>query len=106
MVTSVLLAWFIAAVLHLAIGSVSVAAITAAGIIGPVLTSIEVAPIAIGLAIASGAMFALTVNSNFFWMFKSLLGLTTQGALKSMTVVTSIASLVSLPMVLAIAFVV
>lgn len=105
-VTSVLLAWFIAAVLHLAIGSVSVAAITAAGIIGPVLTSIEVAPIAIGLAIASGAMFALTVNSNFFWMFKSLLGLTTQGALKSMTVVTSIASLVSLPMVLAIAFVV
>lgn len=105
-VTSVLLAWFIAAVLHLAIGSVSVAAITAAGIIGPVLTSIEVAPIAIGLAIASGAMFALTVNSNFFWMFKSLLGLTTQGALKSMTVVTSIASIVSLPMVLAIAFVV
>lgn len=104
-VTSVLLAWFIAAVLHLAIGSVSVAAITAAGIIGPVLGSIDVAPIAIGLAIASGAMFALTVNSNFFWMFKSLLGLTTSGALKSMTMVTSIASVVSLPMVLLIAFV-
>ncbi|WP_030483680.1 GntP family permease [Nocardioides aequoreus] len=103
-VTSVLLAWFIAAVLHLAIGSVSVAAITAAGIIGPVLGSIDVAPIAIGLAIASGAMFALTVNSNFFWMFKSLLGLTTSGALKSMTMVTSIASVVSLPMVLLIAF--
>ena len=30
---------------------------------------------AIGLAIASGALFALQVNSNFFWMFKSLLGL-------------------------------
>lgn len=105
-VTSVLLAWFVAAVLHLAIGSVSVAAITAAGIIGPVLGSIDVAPLAIGLAIASGAMFALTVNSNFFWMFKSLLGLTTQGALKSMTVVTSIASLVSLPLVLGLAFVV
>lgn len=105
-VTSVLLAWVIAAVLHLAIGSVSVAAITAAGIIGPVLGSIDVAPIAVGLAIASGSMFALTVNSNFFWMFKSLLGLTTQGALKSMTTVTSIASLVSLPPVLLIALVV
>ncbi|WP_134766575.1 SLC13 family permease [Nocardioides sp. 1609] len=102
-VTSILLAWVIAAVLHLAIGSVSVAAITAAGIIAPVLGSIDVAPIAVGLAIASGSMFALTVNSNFFWMFKSLLGLTTQGALKTMTTVTSMASLVSLPPVLVIA---
>lgn len=104
-IISVLLAWFIAAVLHLAIGSVSVAAIAAAGIIAPILTQIHVSPIAIGLAIASGSLFALQVNSNFFWMFKALLGLTTQGSLKSMTVVTSIASLVSLPMVLAIAFV-
>ncbi|GMA32417.1 GntP family permease [Litorihabitans aurantiacus] len=78
-VTSILLAWLIAAVLHLAIGSVSVAAIAAAGIIAPVLGSIDVAPLAIGLAIASGSMFALTVNSNFFWMFKSLLNLTTRG---------------------------
>jgi GntP family gluconate:H+ symporter len=105
-IVSVLLAWFIAALLHLAIGSVSVAAITAAGIIAPVVESTGVAPIAIGLAIASGAMFALQVNSNFFWMFKSLLNLTTQGALKTMTVVTSIASLVSLPAVIAIALVV
>lgn len=103
--TSVLLAWFIAAVLHLAIGSVSVAAIAAAGIISPVLPSIDVAPLAIGLAIASGSMFALTVNSNFFWMFKSLLGLTTRGALKTMTVVTSLASLVSLPLVVGVALV-
>ncbi len=104
-VTSILLAWFIAAVLHLAIGSVSVAAITAAGIIAPVVASTGVAPIAIGLAIASGAMFALQVNSNFFWMFRSLMGLTTQGALKSMTMVTSIGSVVSLPVVLVIGLV-
>ena len=105
-IVSVLLAWFIAAVLHLAIGSVSVAAITAAGIIAPVVASTGVAPVAIGLAIASGSMFALQVNSNFFWMFKSLLNLTTQGALKTMTVVTSIASLVSLPAVVVVALVV
>ncbi|MEG9225254.1 GntP family permease [Aeromicrobium sp. Sec7.5] len=104
-VITILLAWFIAALLHLAIGSVSVAAIAAAGIIGPVVGSTGVAPIAIGLAIASGAMFALQVNSNFFWMFKSLLNLTTQGALKTMTVVTSIASLVSLPPVIVLALV-
>lgn len=102
---SILLAWLIAAVLHLAIGSVSVAAITAAGIIGPVLASIDVSPVVIGLAIASGAMFALQVNSNFFWMFKSLLGLSTQGTFKTLTVVTSIASVVSLPMVMAVALI-
>ena len=37
LIVSILLAWLIAAVLHLAIGSISVAAITAAGIIGPAL---------------------------------------------------------------------
>jgi len=104
-ILSILLAWFIAAVLHLAIGSVSVAAITAAGIIGPVLGSISVPPLVIGLAIASGAMFALQVNSNFFWMFKALLGLSTQGTFKTLTMVTSIASVVSLPMVMAAALI-
>ena len=99
-VVSILLAWFIAAVLHLAIGSVSVAAITAAGIIAPILASISVAPVVIGLAIASGAMFALQVNSNFFWMFKALLGLSTKGTLKTLTLSTSIAAAVSLPMVM------
>ena len=79
MILSILLAWFIAAVLHLAIGSVSVAAITAAGIIAPILDSLDVSPVVIGLAIASGAMFALQVNSNFFWMFKALLGPLDQG---------------------------
>lgn len=101
-ILSILLAWFIAAVLHLAIGSVSVAAITAAGIIAPILDQLTVSPIVIGLAIASGALFALQVNSNFFWMFKSLLGLSTKGSLKTLTVVTSISSVVSLPMVIVV----
>lgn len=105
-ILSVLLAWFVAALLHLAIGSVSVAAITASGIIAPILGSIDVAPVVIGLAIASGAMFALQVNSNFFWMFKQLLGLSTKGSLKTLTVVTSISSLVSLPMVVLLSFLV
>ena len=97
---TILLAWFIAAVLHLAIGSVSVAAITAAGILAPILGSLNVAPVVVGLAIASGGLFALQVNSNFFWMFKALLGLSTKGSLKTLTVATSVASLVSLPMVI------
>ncbi|WP_420175218.1 GntP family permease [Luteococcus sp. OSA5] len=104
-VISILLAWFVAAVLHLAIGSVSVAAITAAGIIAPLLGQMDVNPVAVGLGIASGSLFALHVNSNFFWMFKALLGLSTQGSLKTMTTVTTIGSLISLPMVIALGLV-
>lgn len=100
LILSILLAWLIAALMHLAIGSVSVAAITASGIIAPVLASLSISPVVIGLAIASGAMFALQVNSNFFWMFKQLLGLSTQGTLKTLTVATSVASVVSLPLVI------
>ncbi|MFQ8431265.1 GntP family permease [Amaricoccus sp. W119] len=102
---SLLLAWFIAATLHLAIGSVSVAALTAAGIVGPLLPQLSVSPVVMGLAIASGSLFAVQVNSNFFWMFKALLGLSTTGALKTLTVVTSLASLVSLPMVIAVSLI-
>ncbi|MEZ5532120.1 MAG: SLC13 family permease [Steroidobacteraceae bacterium] len=97
---AILLAWCIAAILHLAIGSVSVAALTAAGIIGPLVPQLAVSPAVIGFAIASGALFAVQVNSNFFWMFKALLGLSTNGALKTLTMVTAIASIVSLPMVI------
>lgn len=97
---SILLAWLIAAVLHFAIGSVSVGAITAAGIISPIVASLGVDPVVIALAIASGAMFALHVNSNFFWMFSTLLDLTTKGSLKTLTMATSLGAVVSLPLVL------
>ena len=74
-------------------------------IIGPVVASTGVDPVVIGLSIASGAMFALHVNSNFFWMFKSLLGLSTKGALKTLTLCTSLGAVVSLPMVLLVSLV-
>ena len=99
-IVSILLAWLIAAVLHFAIGSVSVGAITAAGIIGPIVGSLGIDPVVIALSIASGAMFALHVNSNFFWMFSTLLDLSTKGSLKTLTMATSLGAVVSLPLVL------
>jgi len=102
---TLLLAWFVAAVLHLAIGSISVAAITAAGIIGPILGDLDVEPAIMGLAIGAGALFALQVNSNFFWMFQTLLGVSTQGALKALTFVTALASVVSMPLIAVLALI-
>ena len=103
---TILLAWLIAAVLHLAVGSISVAAITAAGILVPVSGSLEVPPVVLGLAVGSGALFGLQVNCNFFWMFHTLLGLTTEGTFKALTLVTALASVVSLLLILALSLVV
>ena len=50
-------------------------------------------------------MFALQVNSNFFWMFQSLLGVSTQGALKAPTLVTALVSVVSLVLILPLSLV-
>jgi len=96
----ILLAWLIAVVLHVAIGSVSVAAITAAGILAPVAESSGMDPMLIALAAAAGALFLMTVHSNFFWMAKNLLGLTTSGAVKTVGTSTSVASVVGLGVVL------
>ncbi|MDR7300524.1 GntP family permease [Haloactinomyces albus] len=101
-----ILTWIIAAVLHVCIGSTSVAAITAGSILAPVVGSIDTAPLLIALAAGSGALFAVHVNSNFFWMFQRLLNLSTRGTLKTCTLVTMLASVVSLGLVLALSLVV
>lgn len=105
-IVSILLAWLVAAVLHLAIGSISVAAITAAGIIAPIMGQVDAPPVIIGLAIGAGALFALQVNSNFFWMFQTLLGVSTRGALKALTFVTALASIIPLPLIAVLSLVV
>ncbi|MEJ3653549.1 SLC13 family permease [Actinomycetes bacterium KLBMP 9759] len=95
-----LLVWLIAAVLHVALGSISVAAITAAGILAPIAGGLGVPIVLVALAAGSGALFLPHVSSNFFWMFQSLLGLSTRGTFKTHSVAMSLASVVSLPLVL------
>ncbi|MGF0313471.1 GntP family permease [Rhodococcus sp. IEGM1428] len=95
----VLLAWTVAALAHLGVGSISVAAITATGIIAPSLVGGSVPLVLVALAIGSGSLFAVHINSNGFWLIRSLLGLTTSGAFKINTLVSSIASVVALILV-------
>lgn len=95
----ILLAWVLAVVLHIAIGSVSVASITAAGFLAPVAASTGVDPVLIALSAAAGSLFFMTVHSNFFWMTKTMLGQTTKGAVKSVSITTSVGSLIGLGLV-------
>ena len=102
---ALLTAYAVAALLHVIIGSISVAAITAAGILMPVLGQLEVSPAIVALAICAGVMFGIQVNSNVFWMFQPLMGVTTRGTLKAMTLISIITSLVALPLILVLALV-
>ncbi|GAB3262198.1 GntP family permease [Arthrobacter pigmenti] len=96
------LAWLIAVILEIALGSATVAIITAGGILAPVLGSIDVPTVLVALAAASGALFGIHLNSNFFWIFQPLLGLSTQGTLKTLTLPMSIASVISLGLIMAV----
>lgn len=94
-----LLVWGVAAILHIAIGSVSASAITAAALLAPVANTLNVSPVYIALAAGSGALFLVHVTSNSFWLMGTLMGLTVRGTLKTLSLAVSIASVVSLPII-------
>lgn len=101
-----LLVWVMAAVLHIAVGSVTLSAITAAGVVAPVAATIGLDPLLIALAAGSGALFCIHVTSNTFWLLQSFLGQSVRGALKSVTVGVSLASVLALGMTLLLSLVV
>lgn len=101
----VLLAWLVAAVLRIAQGSGSVAAMTGAGILAPVMGTVGVPPMLILLAAASGAAFGGNVTDNTFWIFKQMLGLTTRGAFQVYTLAQSIMAIIGLVLCSALALV-
>ncbi|NJC24266.1 H+/gluconate symporter-like permease [Arthrobacter pigmenti] len=92
----VLLAWIVAAVLRLAQGSASVAAITAATLLAPIMGSIDTSAILILLASGTGAAFGGHVTDNTFWIFKQMLGFTTKGTFKIYTMAQSTFAVVGL----------
>jgi H+/gluconate symporter-like permease len=95
-----LVVWAIAAALHVAVGSVTISAITSAGILAPVAPIIGLDPVLIALAAGAGSLFAVHVTSNTFWLLQSLLGQSTRGALKTVTVGVSVASVVAILLIL------
>ena len=95
-----LVVWVIAAALHIAVGSVTISAITSAGILAPVVPIIGLDPVLVALAAGAGSLFAVHVTSNTFWLLQSLLGQSTRGALKTVTVGVSVASVVAILLIL------
>jgi Gnt-I system low-affinity gluconate transporter len=89
----ILLAWILAAIVRVTQGSATVAMITAAGIMAPVLSFInpgapELALIVI--SIASGATLLSHVNDSGFWLVSKYFGMDEKQTLRSWTIMESI----------------
>ena len=72
----ILLAWIVAAVLRISLGSATVAAVSTTGIVLPLLEHSDVNVALVVLAIGAGSVILSHVNDAGFWMFKEYFGLT------------------------------
>ena len=80
------LGWLIATVLRFCVGSATVAGLTTAGIVLPLIASTGVKPELMVLAIGSGSLMLGHVNDGGFWLFKEYFNLSIKDTLKSWTI--------------------
>lgn len=102
----ILIAWLIAAALRITLGSATVAAITAAGIVLPLAQSGVASPELLVLATGAGSLTCSHVNDTGFWLFKEYFGLTVVQTLRSWTVMETIVSVIGLVGCLGLSYVV
>jgi gluconate transporter len=95
-ISPILLAWTTAALMRLALGSATVAAITAAGIIVPLVPHSGVAPELLVLATTSGSLMFSHFNDIGFWMFKEYYNVSVKQTFQIWTVMESIVAIVGL----------
>ncbi len=88
----ILLAWTIAAALRLALGSATVAAITAGGIAAPLIATTGASPELMVIAVGSGSVIFSHVNDPGFWLFKEYFNLTIGETMRSWSVLETIIS--------------
>jgi Gnt-I system high-affinity gluconate transporter len=95
-VTPLVLGWLIAGVIRLALGSATVAGLTAAGLIAPLVRTSGVDPNLMVLSVGAGSLMFSHVNDSGFWMFKEYFGLSVKDTLRSWTLMEGLVGIVGL----------
>lgn len=96
----ILLAWIIAAILRISLGSATVAALTTAGLVIPMLGQTDVNLALVVLATGAGSVIASHVNDAGFWMFKEYFGLSMKETFATWTLLETIISVAGLGFIL------
>lgn len=100
------LAWLIAAILRICLGSATVAALTTAGLVTPIMVAGSANPALMVLATGAGSLIASHVNDAGFWMFKEYFNLSIKETFATWTLLETIISVVGLFLVLAMSLVI
>ena len=99
-VPPLVLGWMIAGIIRVSLGSATVAGLTAAGLVAPLVASSGVNPNLMVLAIGAGSLMFSHVNDSGFWMFKEYFGLSIKDTLRSWTIMEGLVGIVGLACVL------
>ena len=91
-----ILAWLIAAVIRICVGSATVAGLTTAGILAPMILKSNVDPNLMVLSIGAGSLACSHVNDSGFWLFKEYFNLSIKDTVRSWTVMETIVAVVGL----------
>lgn len=84
------LGWLITAVIRFCVGSATVAGLTTAGIILPLMVATNTNPNLMVLAVGAGSLMFSHVNDAGFWMFKEYFNLSLKNTFKSWALMESI----------------
>jgi Gnt-I system high-affinity gluconate transporter len=98
--------WLAAAIIRICVGSATVAGLTTAGIIAPMVQQTGVNPELMVLAIGSGSLMFSHVNDPGFWLFKEYFNLSIRDTSRSWSIMESIVSVVGIIGVMILNFVV
>jgi GntP family gluconate:H+ symporter len=106
-INPIMLAWLVAAVIRVATGSATVATITGAGIVAPVVGLIPgVNRELLVLATGAGSLILSHVNDAGFWLVKQYFNMTVTETFKTWTVMETILSVVGLIFIMLLSMVV
>lgn len=90
------LGWMMAAIIRGLIGSATVAALTAASVLIPLVSETGVEPNLMVLAIGAGSLMFSHVNDSGFWMFKEYFNISLKDTLRSWSLMEIIVSIVGI----------
>jgi Gnt-I system high-affinity gluconate transporter len=90
------LGWLIAGVIRISLGSATVAGLTTAGIIGPLMAQTHVDPNLMVLSIGAGSLLFSHVNDGGFWLFKEYFNLSVKDTIRSWSMMETIVGVVGL----------
>ncbi len=93
-------AWSIAAIIRVALGSATVAGLTTAGIVAPMILTSGADPNLMVLATGAGSLMFSHVNDPGFWMFKEYFNLSVKDTIKTWSFMETLVSVTGLVVIL------